>query len=171
MSVPEDPAPSTFVRRELDIDDEPPSGEVRGAASTTWLILAAGLALSLLLFKFGIWFFFLPIVIPFGLGGRSLGGRLAPRRRTVRLAGGVLSLETRSAFGSSRAAAIDVRGGVSTSVLEIGVDAHGRRQAVVRFASSAGAFDVRCADVARAHELQRQVGTMLAEGGIHVDRE
>jgi hypothetical protein len=170
MPVPE-PSPSAFVRRELDIDDEPPVEGARGGASVTWLILAAGLLLSLLLFKVGIWFFFLPIVIPFGLRGRSLTGRLAPRHRTIRLEGGVLSLEIRSVFGSVRAEAIDVRGGVSTSVLEADVDPHGRRQAVVRFAAASDAFAVRCADVARAHELQRQVASMLTEAGIHVDRE
>jgi hypothetical protein len=168
MPVPEAPSPNAFVRREIDIDDEPPARNARGGA---WMILAAGLALSVLLFKFGIWFFFLPIVIPFGLGGRSLAGRLGLRRRMIRLEGGVLSLETRSVLGPSREAAVDVRGGVSMSVREAGHDADGRRQAAVRFASDTGAFEVRCADFVRAQELERRVESMLSEAGVRTHRE
>jgi hypothetical protein len=83
----------------------------------------------------------------------------------------MLSLETRSVFGSSREGALDAEGGVSMSVAETGLDSHGRRQAAVRFVSATGAFDVRCADVPRAHELRRLVESMLAEAGIRTERE
>jgi hypothetical protein len=166
MPVSEHPAP--FVRREIDIDDEPETpGEPRAGASVTWVILAAGLALSLLLFKFGIWFFFLPIIVPFGLRGRSL----APRRRTIRLEGGILSLEKRSLFGSSREGAVDVRDGVVISVVRGGFSPDRGARATMRIASAAGALDVRCADATRAHEIGQQVESMLAEAGVRVASE
>lgn len=170
MSGP-DPHEHAFVRREIDFEDEPRAPEPARGASTTWILLAAGLVLSLLLFKFGIWFFFLPIVIPFGLGGRSFFGARSVRRRTIRLESDVLSVYTRSVFGYSAGGAIDVSAGVAVSVTAGAAGARGPGAATVRFVGAAGVLEVPCADSAGAWELERRVKAMLSEAQVPLTHE
>jgi hypothetical protein len=53
----------------------------RGLGWVPWAALVAGLGLSLLLTRHGFFFFFLPIIVPFGLGGGSWLKRWGKRGR------------------------------------------------------------------------------------------
>lgn len=149
---------------EVEIDDEVTTSRPR-ASSVTWIVLAAGLALTLVLAKFGIWFLFLPLIFPFGLGGRSLFRR-APSRRRLRLEGSVLLLERDSAAGSSGEGALDVSGGVFITVVPTGLVANGTAEAVVRIVSQSGALEILVSDIGRARRLKQNIADMLERSAV-----
>lgn len=155
------------AHREVAVDDEVGKGRAPTYAPVTWLILGFGLALTVLLAKYGIWFLFLPIVIPFGLGGRSLFGK-RPTRRRVRLDGSVLSFLQEGVAGSSRLGSMDVSGGVFVSVAPSGSRWHGGTESVVRIVSDGGALEVLVSDVVRARHFKLRVVEMLGEGSIRL---
>jgi hypothetical protein len=71
MSPNEKEPPSEPNPDEIRVFERPE----RGSGGRTWIpvaILAAGLGLSFLMTRHGSFFFFLPIIVPFGFGGGSL---------------------------------------------------------------------------------------------------
>src|ERR1041385_8120986 len=159
---------SESQRREVDVDEGAPPGEHRRYGSVTWIALGLGVALTLLLMRFGIWFFFLPIIIPFGLRGRSLLGGSFRGRRFIRLEHSTLSFDTQGFTGSSRAGAIDVQGGVFISVTTSGFRVNGLSESAVRVVGSDGAFEVLISDVALARRIKRRVVEMLERESVRL---
>lgn len=161
-TVPEGPV------SDLVVDDTAPDGD-RGAAS--WITPAAllvGLVVTLLFTRAGAHFFFLPIIIPFGLGGGALARRLRGRfrRRVLRLAGARLSLVTAAPWGTSQSAALDTDGGVFVGVDSSGVWVNGVETASVRVVSRHGALSVNVAGTERARVLRQQLGALLAAARV-----
>jgi hypothetical protein len=157
--------------REIEVDEEPePPARKRGASTVTWIVLAVGLALTVVLAKFGIWFLFLPIIIPFGLGGRALVGRLSgsSRRRTLRLEGSKLGLYSQALGGVSREASLDVSEGVFVAVSATELRAGDRFAWSVRFVSAGGSFDVPVSDVGHAREVRERAVAMLSRAGVRI---
>jgi len=152
---------------QVDVDETSDAGPERPVGSVTWIALVVGVLLTVLLMRLGIWFFFLPIIIPFGFRG-SLLGRRSSRRRFVRLDSGTLSLVTRTFAGGRTAASIDVSGGVFVSVSETGVRFAGVSEAAVRVVGADGAFDILLGHVADARRLKQRLVEMLAEASVRI---
>src|SRR6201999_854159 len=94
----EEELPATLPH-EIVLDDglEPTSPD--GASWITPVVLFAGLLLTLILSRLGVRFFFLPIILPFGVGGGRLLRQLRPpTRRLLRFREGTLWLATEGAW-------------------------------------------------------------------------
>lgn len=152
--------------RDIEIDEGSSPGGFR-PSSITWLALALGVALTLVFMRLGVWFFFLPIILPFGLRGGSLF-RGSSGRRFVRLDGTRLLLLRRTFAGTSRDATVDVSGGVFIAVSETGARVNGVSESTLRIVADDGAFDIALTDVVRARRLKQRIVDLLAESSVRL---
>ncbi len=115
-------------------------------------------------------FFFLPVFLPFGLGGGRVFRGLAAlvNRRTLRLDHGGLQLRTRRPWGATSAAPIDATSGVFVAVAPTGVSVNGVARVDVRFVGQRGAVLLRMLGSERAQDLKRRFKSFMEEAGFDV---
>lgn len=177
MTTPYREALPAAPPRELAVDvtsDEPKvslwRGRLGGAAGAAiaWLFAVCS----------GLWarssshffFFFLPIVIPFGLGSdpgfRALIARL--KRRSLRLEHGALQLRTRRPWSATSSAPVDVTDGVFVAIAPTTVSVNGVGRVDLRFVGQRGALSLRVLGQERAQDLKRRFKQFMSEAGLDV---
>jgi hypothetical protein len=177
--MPEMPSEETS-RHDLYVDEDDATDAARrpaeGAGLVTPLVLFGGLLLTLLLVSRGIRFFFLPIILPFGLGGGRLVRRLVGslRRRLLRLEGGELLLlttsvlTTTSVVGTRCLGTLDATAGVFVSLVPSRLWVNGVQDVTVRIVGATGALAVTLPGSEAARLFRRKLGTLLAEGSVRL---
>jgi hypothetical protein len=152
---------------EIVLDDglEPTSP---GSASwITPVVLFAGLLLTLILSRLGIRFFFLPIILPFGVGGgRLLRQVLPPTRRVLRFQDGILWLATEGPWKSGIVDRLDVSTGAFVALGTTGLWLAGLEDARVRVVSSDGALTIAVRGGERARVLRHEITEMFETEGV-----
>ena len=173
--MPSGETPPDLSRRDLYVDDdeanEPGRRPGSGMGFVTPLVLFGGLVLTLhSLRKIGIHFFFLPIILPFGLGGGRLVRRLVGvlRRRFFRLEGGELLLIKSSVIGTRCLGALDTTAGVFVSLVPSRFRVNGVQDVTVRVVGTTGALAVTLPGSEAARLFRQKLGILFAEGSIRV---
>jgi hypothetical protein len=157
----------------VDVPSEPATGEPRrwgGAVGTGLALLFVALSVLSLRSSSHFFFFFLPVVLPFGFGGGRVFRGLAARvnRRILRLDHGALQLQTRRPWGTTSAAPIDATSGVFVAVAPSGLSVNGVARVDVRFVGQRGSLSVRVFGQERAQDLKRRFKPFMEEAGFDV---
>ncbi len=157
-------------RKEILVDE--PGATDRGPGAAGWItpaVLFAGVLLTLLLWRGGLHFLFLPIILPFGLGGGRLFRRLlAPfRRRFLRFESGVVSLVRRGLWGDVIVGSIAAGSGLFVAVVPSRTWVGGVARVDVRIVGADGALVVSVDGSEAARRLREEVTTLLTETGVH----
>jgi hypothetical protein len=155
------------AKHEIAVDDElgrPPAG---GPSWITPVVLFTGLFLTLILSKIGVHFFFLPIILPFGLGGGRLFRHFfPPPRRVLRLQDGLLWLAGEGAWKTSTLGRLDVSRGAFVTLGTTGFWADGFEDAHLRVVAAAGALTVPAHGGEHARKLRRELTDLLEADGV-----
>ncbi|HEX4336114.1 MAG TPA: hypothetical protein VH062_09390 [Polyangiaceae bacterium] len=146
------------ARHEIVVDDALDDRKANGPSFVTPVVLFGGLLLTLVLSRIGIHFFFLPIIIPFGLGGgRMLRKLLPPPRRVLRLENGSMWLSSEGPWKTTIVDRLDVGAGAFVALGTTGLWNRGLEDARVRVVSTEGALAVAVRGGERAHLLLREI--------------
>jgi hypothetical protein len=152
---------------EIVIDDGLEPAPPTGASWLTPVVLFAGLLLTLILSKVGVRFFFLPIILPFGIGGgRLLRQFLPPATRVLRFQEGRLWLSTEGPWKSGIVDRLDVSGGAFVALGTTGLWFAGLEDARVRVVSSDGALTIAVRGGERARVLRHEIAEMFEADGV-----
>jgi len=147
---------------EIVIDDGLESDAPSSAGWLTPVVLFSGLFLTLILSRIGVRFFFLPIILPFGLGGgRLLRQFLPPPRRVLRLQEGTLWLAAEGPWKTTTLDRLDVTAGAFVALGTTGLWISGLEDARVRVVSSDGALTVSVRGGERARMLRQEIVDMF----------
>ncbi|HVW28529.1 MAG TPA: hypothetical protein VHC69_24360 [Polyangiaceae bacterium] len=147
---------------EIVIDDGLEQDSPSSASYITPIALFIGLLLTLMLSRAGIRFFFLPIILPFGIGGgRLLRQFLPPPRRVLRLRGGTLWLASEGPWKTTIVDRLDVGSGAFVALGTTGLWISGLEDARVRVVSSDGALTIPVRGGERARTLRQEIAGMF----------
>jgi len=152
----------------VDGEEPAPSGRGPRPGIITLAVLLGGLLLTVLLSRGGFHFLFLPIILPFGLGGgRWLRRAFAPLHgRALQLDERGLSLVSRSPWGGSRVRSIGTYGGMHVAVIPSRLWLNGVESVEVRIVGADGALSVPVEGAENARRLRHRIGSMLHSAGI-----
>ncbi|HEX3594725.1 MAG TPA: hypothetical protein VHU80_06475 [Polyangiaceae bacterium] len=161
------------ARHEIVVDDALDERTGNWPSWLTPVVLFSGLLLTLILSRAGVHFFFLPLVLPFGLGGGSLLRQfLPPRRRVLRLEDGTLWLAAEGAWKTSTLDRLDVTNGAFVALGTTGLWISGLEDARIRVVSSDGALTIAVRGGERARELRREIAEVFeADAVVSLDPE
>lgn len=170
MTAKDSLLPPDDAALEFAIDEDLPETAHRATFSGGFILLAVGLLATILLLRIGWNFFFLPIILPFGFGGRSFLKRALRRLRprVLLLYRGVLSLVTVGPFGPSRLGAIDLSPSVFVSLDPTGTWVNGEEQVRLRIVSGDGALVVPLANAEHARFVRRRLTALLDDARVPV---
>jgi hypothetical protein len=155
------------VRHEIAIDDELGRPPAEGPSWITPVVLFLGLVLTVVLFRIGVYFFFLPIILPFGLGGGRLFRHFFPApRRVLRLQEGLFWLVVKAAWKTTTLGRLDVSRGASVTVATTAPWAGGNEEAHLRVAAAEGVLTVPVRGIEHARKLQRLLTELFEAAGI-----
>jgi hypothetical protein len=167
LDYPEEEEHLPTPPREIVIDDGLEPSSPGSASWITPVVLFAGLFFTLILSKRGVRFFFLPIILPFGLGGgRLLRQLLPPPRRVLRLRDGALWLAAEGAWKTGIVDRLDVGSGAFVALGTTGVWFSGLEDVRVRVVSSDGALTIAVRGAERARMLRHDISEMLEADGV-----
>lgn len=154
-------------RHEIVVEDALDRRADGGPGFITPVVLFAGLLLTLVLSRIGVHFFFLPIILPFGLGGgRLLRQLVPPPRRVLRLQDGNLWLASEGSFKTTVVDRLDVGGGAFVALGTTGLWVRGLEDARVRVVSAAGALAIPVRGGERARSLRQELEELLDAEGV-----
>jgi hypothetical protein len=157
------------ARHELVVDDALDSTRSPGTGPS-WVMpvaLFGGLLLTLILSRIGISFFFLPIILPMGLGGGRLLRQFFPAgRRVLRLQDGLLWLASEGAWSTSTLGRVEVSSGAFLSLTTTGVFVDGLEEAALRVVTSRGALTVSVRGGERARTLGHELADLFEQDGV-----
>jgi hypothetical protein len=155
------------ARHEIAVDDELAREPARGPSWVTPVVLFLGLFLTLVLSKIGVHFFFLPIILPFGLGGGRLFRHFFPApRRVLRLQDGLLWLAAEGAWKTSTLGRVDVSRGAFVTLGTTGLWADGYEDAHLRIVAVEGALTVPVRGGEHVRTLRRELEALLDADGV-----